>query len=254
MRPEAPIWPWATSVGTPPPTARVAPASPAGVATRPVAAPSRPGRPGRASGSAGAAARASARHHRRPGQALARGRRAGHPPARVAVTAELEGGPPAEAVAVIGLVALLLQVPVASLADRGNRVRIATLGAAAWGVFSLLTGLATGIVALAASASVGRGQGGRRPHPQLAAGRLLRHREPRPGVLVPPGGQRARLLPGAAARRHCWPTGSGGARRSCSSPSPRWCWSCSSCWPCACVNPPPACTSAGRWARTRTRP
>jgi ABC-type branched-subunit amino acid transport system ATPase component/sugar phosphate permease len=52
-------------------------------------------------------------------------------------------------VGAIGLVALLLQVPVAYLADRGNRVRIATLGAAAWGVFSLLTGLATGIVALA---------------------------------------------------------------------------------------------------------
>ena len=39
--------------------------------------------------------------------------------------------------------ALLLQVPIAIAADRGNRVRLAIMGALAWGVFSFATGLAT---------------------------------------------------------------------------------------------------------------
>ncbi|MBV6507580.1 MAG: Vitamin B12 import ATP-binding protein BtuD [Acidimicrobiales bacterium] len=45
----------------------------------------------------------------------------------------------------IGVVAfgsLILQVPIAIWADKGNRVRIAILGGIAWGVFSFLTGLA----------------------------------------------------------------------------------------------------------------
>src|SRR6187397_2119363 len=46
-------------------------------------------------------------------------------------------------IAVVSLGALLLQVPVANLADRSNRVRIAWIGAAVWGLFSLMTGLAT---------------------------------------------------------------------------------------------------------------
>jgi ABC-type branched-subunit amino acid transport system ATPase component/predicted MFS family arabinose efflux permease len=45
-------------------------------------------------------------------------------------------------VAVATAAALLLTVPIATWADRGDRVRIALLGAAAWGVFSLGTGLA----------------------------------------------------------------------------------------------------------------
>jgi ABC-type branched-subunit amino acid transport system ATPase component/predicted MFS family arabinose efflux permease len=45
-------------------------------------------------------------------------------------------------VAVATACALLLTVPIATWADRGNRVRIALLGAAAWGAFSLGTGLA----------------------------------------------------------------------------------------------------------------
>jgi branched-chain amino acid transport system ATP-binding protein len=52
-------------------------------------------------------------------------------------------------VAVVALAALLLQVPVASIADRHNRVRLAWTGAAAWGMFSLLTGLAPTIILLA---------------------------------------------------------------------------------------------------------
>jgi len=52
-------------------------------------------------------------------------------------------------IAVVSLVALLLQVPIAAAADRHNRVVIATVGAAVWGVFSLLTGLASGVVMLA---------------------------------------------------------------------------------------------------------
>lgn len=52
-------------------------------------------------------------------------------------------------IAFVSLCALVLQVPIAMLADRYNRVRIAWIGAAAWAVFSLGTGLATGVVALA---------------------------------------------------------------------------------------------------------
>ncbi|HEU5152353.1 MAG TPA: MFS transporter [Iamia sp.] len=45
-------------------------------------------------------------------------------------------------VALATAAALVLTVPIASWADRGNRVRIALLGAAAWAIFSLGTGLA----------------------------------------------------------------------------------------------------------------
>ena len=46
-------------------------------------------------------------------------------------------------VGLVGLIALLLQVPIAALADRTKRVRLAWIGAAGWGVCSLLTGMAT---------------------------------------------------------------------------------------------------------------
>ncbi len=53
-------------------------------------------------------------------------------------------------VAVATAAALFLTVPIASWADRGNRVHIALIGAAAWGVFSLGTGLAPVIWVLVA--------------------------------------------------------------------------------------------------------
>jgi branched-chain amino acid transport system ATP-binding protein len=52
-------------------------------------------------------------------------------------------------VALAFVAALLLQVPIAQWADRSNRVRIATGGAALWALFSFATGLATGVVILA---------------------------------------------------------------------------------------------------------
>jgi branched-chain amino acid transport system ATP-binding protein len=52
-------------------------------------------------------------------------------------------------IGVVTLGALLLQVPIGTMADRHSRVYIATAGAALWGVFSLFTGVATGIVMLA---------------------------------------------------------------------------------------------------------
>jgi len=52
-------------------------------------------------------------------------------------------------VAFVSICALALQVPIAMLADRFDRVRIAWIGAAAWATFSLGTGLAGGLVALA---------------------------------------------------------------------------------------------------------
>jgi branched-chain amino acid transport system ATP-binding protein len=43
---------------------------------------------------------------------------------------------------------LLLELPIGYLADRRNRVRIATFGAFGWGFFSILTGLSIGITSL----------------------------------------------------------------------------------------------------------
>ncbi len=51
-------------------------------------------------------------------------------------------------IAIVSLAALILQVPIAWLADKYNRVTIAWVGAAAWGIFSLLTGLASSIIFL----------------------------------------------------------------------------------------------------------
>jgi branched-chain amino acid transport system ATP-binding protein len=45
-------------------------------------------------------------------------------------------------VALVGVAALALQVPIAWLADRHKRVRMATIGGAIWGVFSFATGFA----------------------------------------------------------------------------------------------------------------
>src|SRR5688500_14827603 len=45
-------------------------------------------------------------------------------------------------VGVVSLGALALQVPIASYADRHNRVRLAWVGALAWAVFSVMTGFA----------------------------------------------------------------------------------------------------------------
>ena len=51
-------------------------------------------------------------------------------------------------VALVAAAALLLQLPIAIYADRGNRVRLAIMGAIAWGFFSFTTGLVTTIWAL----------------------------------------------------------------------------------------------------------
>jgi len=62
-------------------------------------------------------------------------------------------------VAVAGAVALLLTVPIAQLADRSNRVRIALGGAALWAAFSLGTGFALSmwmLVIMRSGAAVGQ--------------------------------------------------------------------------------------------------
>ena len=51
-------------------------------------------------------------------------------------------------VALASVAALALQVPIAQFADRSRRVPLAIIGALAWGVFSGMTGLATGVVLL----------------------------------------------------------------------------------------------------------
>lgn len=63
-------------------------------------------------------------------------------------------------VAVAGAFALLLTVPIAHLADRSNRVRIALLGAAVWAAFSFGTGLAIAVwmlVVMRSGSAIGQG-------------------------------------------------------------------------------------------------
>ena len=62
-------------------------------------------------------------------------------------------------VALTALGAILLQLPIAIWADRGNRVRIAVLGGIAWGVFSFLTGMSASIwmlILVRSGAGIGR--------------------------------------------------------------------------------------------------
>ncbi len=62
-------------------------------------------------------------------------------------------------VGLTGAAALVIAVPIGFYADRASRVRIATFGALAWGVFSVLTGLAPALWVLAL-ARAGSGLGG----------------------------------------------------------------------------------------------
>ncbi len=60
---------------------------------------------------------------------------------------------------IIGFLFVFLEIPIAHLADRRRRTRIAAGGAAAWGTFALLSGAAPGVgtyVAARAGASIGR--------------------------------------------------------------------------------------------------
>ena len=63
-------------------------------------------------------------------------------------------------VAVVLAFSLALQIPIAGLADKMNRVHLAIIGALAWATFSFMTGLATSIVFLAfmrSGSAVGKG-------------------------------------------------------------------------------------------------
>ena len=61
-------------------------------------------------------------------------------------------------ISITGVAVLLLEIPLAQLADRKSRVRIAATGAAAWGFFTIFTGLAPAVMFLA-MARVGAGLG-----------------------------------------------------------------------------------------------
>jgi MFS family permease len=61
-------------------------------------------------------------------------------------------------VGALAIAIVLIEVPLAFLADRRNRVRIATVGAAVWTVFSVATGLAFS-VAMLTVARIGAGGG-----------------------------------------------------------------------------------------------
>ncbi len=56
-------------------------------------------------------------------------------------------------VALSGVAALALQVPIAQYADRSNRVPLLVIGALAWGFFSGMTGLAVGLILLTVARS-----------------------------------------------------------------------------------------------------
>ena len=56
-------------------------------------------------------------------------------------------------IAIVSLGALALQVPIAALADRTNRVRLMWIGALGWACFTLMTGLAPTLVLLAIARS-----------------------------------------------------------------------------------------------------
>ena len=61
---------------------------------------------------------------------------------------------------IVAALALALQIPIAGLADKMNRVSLAIIGALAWAVFSFMTGLATHIVFLAfmrSGSAIGKG-------------------------------------------------------------------------------------------------
>ena len=62
-------------------------------------------------------------------------------------------------VGLVTLAALALQVPIAVLADRSNRIRISWVGALAWAVFSIMTGMANTLLVLGiarAGSGIGR--------------------------------------------------------------------------------------------------
>src|SRR4051812_44587664 len=56
-------------------------------------------------------------------------------------------------VAIVTLAALALQVPLAALADKSNRVWLMSAGGLLWAVFTLMTGLAPGLIVLAIARS-----------------------------------------------------------------------------------------------------
>jgi MFS family permease len=85
-------------------------------------------------------------------------------------------------VAATTIAVVLIEVPLAFYADRGNRVRIATTGAAVWALFSAGTGLATS-VAMLAIARVGAGAGKAVVTPTHSS-LLADFYEPRAGVKV----------------------------------------------------------------------
>ena len=99
---------------------------------------------------------------------------------------------------------LLIEIPLSFYCDRGNRVRIATIGATIWALFSFGTGGAVVVGSLGllivTRIGAGRGTGGRHAHALVAPVRLLRAGGPGEGVLRAPAGQLGRADPRSAAR------------------------------------------------------
>ena len=100
---------------------------------------------------------------------------------------------------------LLIEIPLSFYCDRGNRVRIATIGATVWALFSFGTGgaVVVGSLGMLIVTRIGAGSRARRRHADalVPAVRLLRAGGAGEGVLRAPAGELGRADPRSAARR-----------------------------------------------------
>ena len=107
------------------------------------------------------------------------------PEVRRAFDLDIQGITTVTGIALIA--AYLIQVPIGYYADRHSRIRIATGGAAVWGFFTLMTGLAPTIALLAVSrgmTAIGRAVND--PTHNSLDRRLLRAQGPDQGLRLPP--------------------------------------------------------------------
>ena len=116
-------------------------------------------------------------------------------------------------------VALLLELPIAYLADRRNRVRMTAVAAFVWAAFSGLTGLAAGVAVLALSPGWARPSPRRSRDAPQPAGRLLPVGSRGPRVFYAHQFANSIGIFLGHLGAGLWARCSAGARRSSSSPS-----------------------------------
>src|SRR5581483_900447 len=148
-------------------------------------------------------------------------------------------------VGLTGAAALVIAVPIGFYADRWSRVRIATWGALAWGVFSVLTGFAP-VLWVLGLARAGSGLGGATIVPTHNSLLSDYYDIPRVRTSTRHTAPRTRSVRASArSSPACSRTTSAGGRPSSSTACRR---SCSSSSRCACASPCVVTSSAPRWA------